>query len=45
MGTVEAEATATFAPIEAEQEEEAHLAELGPGEAPLIVRRGPDAGT
>jgi hypothetical protein len=45
MGTVEAEATATFTPIEAENEEEAHLAELGPGEATLIVRRGPDAGT
>ena len=45
MGTVEAEATATFTPIEAEKEEEAHLSELGPGEACLIVRRGPDAGT
>lgn len=45
MGTVEAEATATFTPIEAEKEEEAHLAELRPGEATLIVRRGPDAGT
>ena len=32
MGTVEAEATATFTPIEAEKEEEAHLSELGPGD-------------
>lgn len=45
MGTVEAEATATFTPIEMEKEEEAHLAELRPGEACLIVRRGPAAGT
>jgi pSer/pThr/pTyr-binding forkhead associated (FHA) protein len=45
MGTVEAEATATFTPIEAERDEEAHLSELGPGEACLVVRRGPDAGT
>lgn len=45
MGTVEAEATATFSVIEVEKEEDAHLAELGPGEACLIVRRGPAAGT
>lgn len=45
MGTVEAEATATFSPIEVEKEEEAHLLELQPGEACLIVRRGPAAGT
>jgi pSer/pThr/pTyr-binding forkhead associated (FHA) protein len=45
MGTVEAEATATLAPIEAEAEEEAHLRELQAGQACLIVRRGPAAGT
>lgn len=45
MGTVEAEATATFAPIEVEAEEEAHLRELVPGQGCLIVRRGPAAGT
>lgn len=45
MGTVEAEATATYTPIEVEKEEEAHLQELQPGEACLIVRRGPAAGT
>jgi pSer/pThr/pTyr-binding forkhead associated (FHA) protein len=45
MGTVEAEATATFSAIEAEKEDEAHLQELEPGEACLIVRRGPAAGT
>jgi pSer/pThr/pTyr-binding forkhead associated (FHA) protein len=45
MGSVEAEATATLAPIEAEAEEEAHLRELQAGQACLIVRRGPAAGT
>jgi pSer/pThr/pTyr-binding forkhead associated (FHA) protein len=45
MGSVEAEATATLAPIEAEAEEEAHLRELSAGQAALIVRRGPAAGT
>ncbi len=45
MGTVEAEATATFSAIEAEADEEAQLAELEPGQACLIVRRGPAAGT
>jgi pSer/pThr/pTyr-binding forkhead associated (FHA) protein len=45
MGTVEAEATATLAPIEAESEEETHIRELEPGQACLIVRRGPAAGT
>ena len=45
MGTVEAEATATLVPLEIEKEEEAHLDELAPGEACLIVRRGPSAGT
>src|SRR5918996_823073 len=45
MGSVEAEATATLTPIEAEAEEEAHLRELGAGQAALIVRRGPAAGT
>src|ERR1041385_1020957 len=42
---VEAEATATLAPIEAEAEEETHLRELEPGQACLLVRRGPAAGT
>ena len=45
MGSVEAEATSTLAPIEVEAEEEAHLRELEPGQACLIVRRGPAAGT
>ena len=45
MGTVEAEATATFSAIESEADEEAHLGELDPGQACLIVRRGPAAGT
>lgn len=45
MGVVEAEATASFSPIEGEKEEEAHLSDLQPGEACLIVRRGPAAGT
>ncbi|MEX2393864.1 MAG: FHA domain-containing protein [Actinomycetota bacterium] len=45
MGTVEAEATSTLAPIEVETEEDAHLRELSIGEACLIVRRGPAAGT
>ena len=45
MGSVEAEATSTLPPIEVEAEEEAHLRELEPGQACLIVRRGPSAGT
>lgn len=45
MGSADAEATATLAPIETEAEEEAHLRELSPGQAALIVRRGPAAGT
>jgi hypothetical protein len=45
MGTVEAEVTSTLSPIEVEAEEEAHLRELEPGQACLIVRRGPAAGT
>lgn len=45
MGSVEAEATATLAPIEVETEEEHHIRELSPGQACLIVRRGPAAGT
>ena len=45
MGAIEAEVTATLAPIEAESEEEAHIRELAPGQACLIVRRGPAAGT
>lgn len=44
MGTVEAEATSTLTPIEVDSEEEAQLKELAPGEACLIVRRGPAAG-
>ena len=43
--TVEAEATATLAPIEVETEEDTHLKELQSGQAALIVRRGPAAGT
>jgi pSer/pThr/pTyr-binding forkhead associated (FHA) protein len=43
--TVEAEATATLAPIEVESEEDAHLRDLTSGQACLIVRRGPAAGT
>ena len=43
--TVEAEATATLAPIEVESEEDTHLKELKAGQAALIVRRGPAAGT
>jgi pSer/pThr/pTyr-binding forkhead associated (FHA) protein len=45
MGSVEAEATATLAPIEVETEEEAHVRDLKPGQACVIVRRGPAAGT
>ncbi len=45
MGTVEADATATLAPIEVETSEEAHIRELEPGQSCLIVRRGPAAGT
>jgi pSer/pThr/pTyr-binding forkhead associated (FHA) protein len=45
LSTVEAEATATLAPIEVETEEEAHVKELKPGQACVIVRRGPAAGT
>ena len=45
MGSVEAEATATLTPIEVETEEEAHIRDLEPGQACLIVRRGPAAGT
>lgn len=45
MGAVEAEATSSLSPIEAEAEEEGHLSELEPGQACLIVRRGPAAGT
>jgi pSer/pThr/pTyr-binding forkhead associated (FHA) protein len=45
MGAVESDATATLAPIEAESEEETHLRELSAGQACLIVRRGPAAGT
>ena len=45
MGTVEAEATATLAPIEVETSEEAHINELQPGQSVLVVRRGPAAGT
>lgn len=45
MGASEADATATFPTIEAEADEEAHLAELQPGEAALVVRRGAAAGT
>jgi pSer/pThr/pTyr-binding forkhead associated (FHA) protein len=45
MGTVESEATATLTPIEVEAEEEAQLNELASGQACLIVRRGPSAGT
>lgn len=43
--TVEAEATATLAPIEVESEEDSHIKDLAPGQACLIVRRGPAAGT
>lgn len=39
------ETTAIFAPVETEPEEEATLAELEPGQAVLVVRRGPAAGT
>jgi pSer/pThr/pTyr-binding forkhead associated (FHA) protein len=45
MGAVEADATATFPVLETEADEEAHLADLEPGQACLIVRRGPAAGT
>ncbi len=45
MGSVEAEATATLTPIEVETEEDAHVRDLEPGQACLIVRRGPAAGT
>ncbi len=45
VGTVEADATATFAPIEVETEESAHIRDLVAGQACLIVRRGPSAGT
>lgn len=45
MGAVEADVTATLASIEVETEDDAHLHELQPGQAVLIVRRGPAAGT
>ncbi len=45
LATAEAEATATLVPIEVESEEEAHLKDLKPGQACVIVRRGPAAGT
>jgi|SRR5687767_8931387 pSer/pThr/pTyr-binding forkhead associated (FHA) protein len=45
LATAEAEATATLAPIEVESEEDAHLKDLKPGQACVIVRRGPAAGT
>jgi pSer/pThr/pTyr-binding forkhead associated (FHA) protein len=47
MGAVEAETTAMFAVVEGVRdiEEEAALAELEPGQALLVVRRGPAAGT
>lgn len=45
MGAVEAEATATLAPIDVETSEEAHIRELAPGQSCLVVRRGPAAGT
>lgn len=45
LTVAEAEATATLAPIEVESEEDAHLKDLKPGQACVIVRRGPAAGT
>ena len=45
MGSVEAESTAMFQAVEADADEESHLKELEPGQACLIVRRGPAAGT
>ena len=45
LAMAEAEATATLAPIEVESEEDAHLKDLKPGQACVIVRRGPAAGT
>jgi hypothetical protein len=45
IGALEAETTAMFAVVEPEPEEEAAIAELEPGQALLVVRRGPSAGT
>jgi pSer/pThr/pTyr-binding forkhead associated (FHA) protein len=45
LGLPDAETTAIFAPVETEPEDEASLAELEPGQALLVVRRGPSAGT
>ncbi|HVL80250.1 MAG TPA: FHA domain-containing protein [Actinomycetota bacterium] len=45
VSAVEAESTAMFHAIEPEGDEETHLKELEPGQACLIVRRGPSAGT
>jgi hypothetical protein len=45
MGASEADATATLEAIEVQADEELHLADLEPGQACLIVRRGPAAGT
>jgi pSer/pThr/pTyr-binding forkhead associated (FHA) protein len=45
LAAPDAEATATLAPIEVESEEDAHLKDLKPGQACVIVRRGPAAGT
>jgi pSer/pThr/pTyr-binding forkhead associated (FHA) protein len=42
---VEADATAAIPPIEVETEEDVLLRDLVPGQACLIVRRGPSAGT
>ena len=45
MGSVEAESTAMFQAVEPESDEDTHLKDLEPGQACLIVRRGPAAGT
>lgn len=44
MGASEPDSTAMFAAVE-EADEETHLHDLEPGQACLIVRRGPAAGT
>ena len=45
MGSADAESTAMFSPVEGDTDEETHLKDLEPGQACLIVRRGPSAGT
>jgi pSer/pThr/pTyr-binding forkhead associated (FHA) protein len=44
LSSSDAETTAIFAPVELEPSDEAAVAELRPGEAILVIERGPSAG-